>query len=77
MLIDPVDYLTQQIYFAVNNEITISSVTGEKIQKIESFFEKVDEYELLRDVDYFIKKIEVKEHYRAKEIERVQKGEEG
>jgi hypothetical protein len=46
-------------------------VLGEKVSKTSSFFELVDEFEMLRDVDYFIKKVEKKEEHRAVEVQKI------
>lgn len=63
--VDEVDYLTQEIFFSNSQNPAFYNVLGNPIERIGSFFEKVDPFEFFRDVDYFIKKIEKKEEERA------------
>jgi hypothetical protein len=75
VVIDPVDYLTHEIYFTSSSEARVYSCLNEEIADKRSFVVKVNLFDYLKDVDYFIKSVEVLEGQRAAEITRIEKRE--
>lgn len=75
MMVDPVDYNTQEIYFHANNKVEVVSCLGETLENTEGKMSvRVELFELLRDVDFFIKQVEACEKNRTQEIEKTEKG---
>lgn len=72
MVIDPVDYLTHEIYFT-SGEGKVFSCLNEEITDKRSFIVRVQLFDYLRDVDYFIKQVEALEGQRGAEITRIEK----
>lgn len=59
MMVDPVDYNTQEIYFHIG-KIEVMSCLGQLLENTEGKMSyQVDLFELLKDVDYFIKALDV------------------
>jgi len=75
VIIDPVDYLTHEIYFTNSDNTHIYSCLGEEITDKRNFVVKVNLFDYIKDVDYFIRSIEVLEGQRVQEINRIEKGE--
>ena len=74
VFLDPVDYLTHEIYFTCSPEPKIYSCLGEKIASTESTILQINVFDYLKDVDYFVKHTEALEKKRADEIEKIEKG---
>jgi hypothetical protein len=55
LVIDPVDYLTHEIYFTSSENPWVYSCLGEEIKEKSNFFLKVNLFDYLKDVDFFIK----------------------
>jgi hypothetical protein len=75
LVIDPVDYLTHEIYFTSAAEARVYSCLNEEITDRRSFVVRVPLFEYLRDVDYFTKQVEALEGHRGAEITRIEKRE--
>lgn len=66
VMVDPVDYNTQEIYFHSGEEADVVSCLGEVLENTEGKMSvRVDLFELLRDVDFFIKQVELCEKNRT------------
>lgn len=64
-MVDPVDYNTLEIYF-YNGNCDVVSCLGEVIPNTEGRMSvKVELFELLKDIDFFSKMVEVCEKNRA------------
>jgi hypothetical protein len=74
VVIDPVDYLTHEIYFTNSDNTHIYSCLGEELADKRNLAVKVNLFDYIKDVDYFIKTIELLETQRAQEINRIEKG---
>lgn len=75
LVIDPVDYLTHEIYFTSAADVRLYSCLNEEIADKRSFVVRVQLFEYLRDVDYFVKQVEALEGQRGAEITRIEKRE--
>lgn len=75
VVIDPVDYLTHEIYFTSSANARIYSCLNEEITDKRSFVVRVHLFDYLRDVDYFIKQVEALEGQRGAEITKIEKKE--
>jgi hypothetical protein len=65
-MVDPVDYNTQEIYFHSSEQVDVISCLGESLVNTEGKMTvRVDLFELLKDVDYFIKMVEICEKNRV------------
>lgn len=73
-VIDQNDYLTHEIYFTSSDDPKIYSCLGPKIEDINSFVNKVNIFDYLKDVDYLIKAVEQMEGARGAEINKIEKG---
>lgn len=67
-MIDQADYDTQEVYFN-SRDIQILSCLGEKVNVGENIYNvRVDVFEFLRDIEFFIKNVEVAEKNMLVEI---------
>lgn len=75
MVVDNSDYLTHEIYFTNAEKVTVLNCTGEELTDQRSFVSRVQLFDYLKDVDYFIKAVEALEGHRGAEINKIEKGE--
>jgi hypothetical protein len=75
MMVDPVDYNTQEIYFHSSEHVDVISCLGEPLINTEGKMTiRVDLFDLLKDIDYFTKMVEISEKNRTQLIDKIEKG---
>ena len=65
LVIDPNDYLTHEIYFTNSEKAQVWSCLGNQVEDVSCFVKRITLFDYLKDVDFFIKTIEVMETMRG------------
>ena len=76
LVLDTSDYLTHEIYFTSTDEVRLCSSLGQHLSEAETtnFVCRVAPFDYLKDVDFFVKKVEQMEQQRGSEIDRIERG---